>query len=366
MIKFLDLHKINARFEIQFQKEFQNFLNSGQYVLSERLLQFENNFATYCGSKYCLGISNGLDALTLILKGYQALGRLKKGDDVIVPANTYIASILAIINTGLKPVLVEPNPDTFNSSISEIEKHITKNTRAIMAVHLYGQLAKMDSINGLAKKHNLLVIEDAAQAHGAQNEIGKKAGNLSNAAAFSFYPAKNLGALGDAGAITTNDIQLYEVVRNLRNYGSEKKYVYELLGVNNRMDELQAVFLDIKLKQLDKDNEKRRSIAIRYLNEVINPKIKLPYYDNSKNHVFHLFVVRVRKRDSFINYMERYGIQTLIHYPIPPHKQKALSKFISLELPITESIHATVVSLPLSPVMSDNEVDYVIKTLNAY
>lgn len=366
MIKFLDLHKINARFEAEFKQEFQKFLDSGQYILSEKLKQFEANFAAFCDTKYCLGISNGLDALMLILKGYQALGKLKVGDEVIVPANTYIASVLAIVNTGLKPVLVEPEENTFNISVSEIEKNITKKTKAVIVVHLYGQLAEMGTINVLAKKHGLLVLEDAAQAHGAQNEKGLKAGNLSDAAAFSFYPSKNLGALGDAGAITTNDDKLYEVIQKLRNYGSSKKYKSELKGYNNRMDELQAMFLDIKLRQLDSDNDNRRSIANRYLKEVKNLKIELPFYNDSKNHVFHLFVVRVRKRDSFMNYMEKHGVQTLIHYPIPPHKQKALSEFISLELPITESIHATVVSLPLSPVMSKEEVDLVIKTLNNY
>ena len=366
MIKFLDIHKINARFEAQFKQEFQCFLDSGRYILGDKLEQFEENFSSYCGTKYCLGISNGLDGLTLILKGYQALGKLKVGDEVIVPANTYIASILGIINAGLKPILVEPEEISFNISVSEIEKSITKNTKAIMAVHLYGQLAEMEIINAIAKKYGLLVVEDAAQAHGAKNRKGFKAGNLSDAAAFSFYPTKNLGALGDAGAIATNNNQLYQIVKKLRNYGSEKKYVNELKGFNNRMDELQAMFLDVKLKQLDNDNDKRRSIANRYLNEVKNSKIMLPNYDGSENHVFHLFVVRVRERDSFINYMEKHGVQTMIHYPIPPHKQNALNEFISLELPITESIHATVVSLPLSPVMSGSEVDFVIKTLNEY
>ena len=366
MIKFLDLNKINARFEAQFKLEFQNFLDSGQYILGDNLEKFETNFANYCGTQYCLGVSNGLDALTLIFKGYLALGKLKKGDEVLVPANTYIASILAIINAGLKPVFVEPNEVTFNISVSEIKKNITKKTSAIMAVHLYGQLAEMESINRLASDYDCLVIEDAAQAHGARDRQGITAGNLSHAAAFSFYPAKNLGALGDAGAITTNDHQLYEVIKKLRNYGSEKKYVYQLQGFNNRMDELQALFLDIKLRKLDEDNDLRRNIVTRYLNEVKNPKIKLPYYNGSKDHVFHLFVIRVQQRDSFMNYMEEHNVQAMIHYPIPPHKQKALSEFVSLQLPVTQSIHDTVVSLPLSPVMSIDEVDFVIQTLNAY
>jgi len=366
LIKFLDLHKVNARFEEQFKQEFQSFLDSGYYILGEGLKRFEQNFASYCGTKYCLGVSNGLDALTLIFKGYIELGKLKKGDEVLVPANTFIASILAIINSGLKPVLVEPDEKTFNISVSEIEKQITKNTKAILAVHLYGQLADTDSINLLAKKNDLLVIEDAAQAHGATNSNGVKAGNLSNVAAFSFYPTKNLGGLGDAGAITTNDEELYLILKKLRNYGSEKKYVSELAGFNNRMDEIQAIFLDVKLKLLDADNEKRRIIAKRYLTEIKNSKIQLPLRNNSKNHVFHLFVIRVKDRDDFVSYCEKKEIQTLIHYPIPPHKQKALSEFVSLKLPITEAIHNTVVSLPISPVMNEDEVSFMIQILNGY
>lgn len=366
MIQFLDLHKINARFEAQFKVAFQHFLDSGQYILGAGLQRFEQNFASYCGTNYCLGVSTGLDALTLIFKGYIELGKLKIGDEVLVPANTYIASILAVMHAGLKPVLVEPDESTFNISVSEIEKQLTKNTKAILAVHLYGHLTAMGPINSLAKNHHLLVIEDAAQAHGAEDKNGVKAGNLSQAAAFSFYPTKNLGALGDAGAITTSDAQLYEVVKKLRSYGSGKKYVNDLRGFNNRMDDLQALFLDIKLKQLDRDNDWRRHIASRYGSEIKNPKIALPYYESSKNHVFHLFVVRVQDRAHFMDYLKKHNIQTLIHYPIAPHRQKALNEFVSLELPVTESIHATVVSLPISPVMSKEEVDVVIKTLNAY
>ena len=366
MIKFLDLHKANARFESEFKEEFQLFLDSGYYILGERLKQFESNFASYCGTSYCLGVSNGLDALTLIFKGYQALGKLNKGDEVIVPANTYIASILSILNAGLKPVLIEPDEKTFNISVPEIEKCISEKTKAIMAVHLYGQLSDMEVINRLASQYGLLVIEDAAQSHGAQDANGTRAGNLSNAAAFSFYPSKNLGALGDAGAITTNDEELYHVVEKLRNYGNKKKYNSELLGFNNRMDEIQAVFLNVKLKSLDRDNERRREIAVRYLNEIQNSKIQLPFYDNSKNHVFHLFVVRVGNRDGFINYLQVNNIEALVHYPIPPHKQNALIEFVSLNLPITESIHKTVVSLPMSPVMTEEEVSRVIEILNTY
>lgn len=366
MIKFLDLHKANARFENEFKENFQSFMDSGQYILGKGLETFEINFATYCGTRYCLGISNGLDALTLIFSAYKLLGKLKEGDAVLVPANTFIASVLAVINSGLNPILVEPDESTFNISTSEIEKHITKETKAILAVHLYGQLANMEKINLIGQKYDLLVVEDAAQAHGAITTEGRKAGNLSQAAAFSFYPAKNLGALGDAGAITTDNEVLYSTLRKLRNYGSEEKYISELTGYNNRMDEIQAIFLNVKLKRLDADNEIRREIASRYLKEIRNPKITLPFYDHSRNHVFHLFVIRTQNREAFLNYLKENNIQAQIHYPIPPHKQKALREFVSLHLPITEAIHETVVSLPISPVMTDEEVDFVIKIVNDY
>ena len=273
MIKFLDLHKINARFETEFKTKFDAFLKSGWYILGDCVKQFESEFSAFCGTKYCIGTSNGLDALELIFKGYLELGVLQPKDEVIVPANTYIASIISIINTGLTPVLVEPDPKTFNIDVEEIEKHISAKTKAILAVHLYGQLCDMNSINKLAKHKNLLVIEDAAQAHGATNNT-KKAGGFGNAAAFSFYPAKNLGALGDAGAITTNNEALSEVIFKLRNYGSSTKYVNDFIGSNNRLDEIQALFLSIKLKHLDADNLRRQEIAKRYLSEVKNPKIK--------------------------------------------------------------------------------------------
>ena len=366
MIKFLDIHKINNRFEEELKNEFHTFLNSGQYILGDALKQFEAVYANYCGTDYCLGVSNGLDALTLIFNGFKTLGRLKAGDQVIVPANTYIASVLSIINSGLEPVLVEPCEKTYNISATELEKHITKKTKAVMAVHLYGQLANMELIKDLARKYNLIVIEDAAQSHGAMDTNGNKAGNFSNAAAFSFYPTKNLGALGDAGAVTTNDEELYKIIKKLRNYGSEKKYVSELVGFNNRMDELQAVFLNMKLKFLDVDNEARRRIAKRYLNEINNPKVLLPFYEGARNHVFHLFVVRVEKRDAFLEHLKKCGVQALVHYPVSPHKQKALIEFVSLKLPITEAIHDTVVSLPISPVMTNEEVDAVIKSVNTY
>jgi dTDP-4-amino-4,6-dideoxygalactose transaminase len=367
MIPFLDVHKINARFEDEYSSKFQEFLKSGFYILGSEVSTFETNFAEYCGTSHCIGVANGLDALTLIFKGYMQLGKLKPNDEIMVPANTYIASILSVINAGLKPVFVEPDEATFNISPSEIEKHISPKVKGILAVHLYGQLADMPAINSIAKRHNLLVVEDAAQAHGAiLASEEKKAGNLSNAAGFSFYPSKNLGALGDAGAVTTNDLELADQIRLLRNYGSSKKYINETLGINSRLDELQAAFLNVKLKRLDADNARRRDIAKAYIENIDNKRISLPNYNNSNNHVFHVFVVRVTDRMHFKTYLEQNQIGYLIHYPLPPHKQQALSAFKTLQLPITESIHDTVVSLPISPVMTNEEVETVINVLNQY
>ncbi|MGC1632648.1 MAG: DegT/DnrJ/EryC1/StrS family aminotransferase [Gelidibacter sp.] len=374
MIKFLDLHKINARFQIDFQERFKVFLDTANYILGSEVERFESDFATYCGAKYCIGTANGLDALTLIFRSYIHLGKLELNDEVIVPANTYIASILAIINAGLKPVLVEPDLETYNISPNEIEKHISPSIKAILVVHLYGQLANMEAINTLASSHNILVIEDAAQAHGAvanwniqmPNTKNVKAGNLGDAAAFSFYPSKNLGALGDAGAVTTNDADLAETLKMMRNYGSSTKYVNEIIGINSRLDELQAAFLNIKLKHLDPDNTKRQSIAKTYLQEIKNKKIVLPFYSGAKDHVFHVFVVRVADRSGFVAYLESHDICYLIHYPIAPHQQKALSMFKQNSFPITEEIHKSVISIPISPVMTVDEVDRVIKVLNAY
>ena len=366
MIKFLDLHKINARFEDQFKSEFNTFLNSGRYILGDGLKRFESNFANYCGTKHCLGAANGLDALTLIFKGLIELGQLKEGDGVLVPANTFIASILSILQANLKPVFVEPELETFNISVAEMERQLTSSTKAIVAVHLYGQLADMNAISQFAEKYNLLVIEDAAQAHGATDASGNKAGSLSHAAAFSFYPAKNLGALGDGGAITTNNKPLCDIILQLRNYGSSSKYVNDYAGVNSRLDELQALFLDVKLKYLDADNLKRQDIAKRYLSEINNEKIQLPFYDESSNHVFYVFVVKVENRNVFINYLNDNGIESLVHYPIAPHKQKALHDYSELNLPLTESLHDEVVSLPISPVMDTKEVDQVIKIVNSF
>ena len=367
MIKFLDLNKINSKYEETFTSRFKAFLNSGYYIKGSEVKEFETSFANYCGTKHCIGVANGLDALTLIFKGYIELGKLNVGDEVLIPANTYIATILSVINSGLKPIFVEPEETTFNISSSEIQKHLTSKVKAILVVHLYGQLASMSEINTIAKQNNLIVIEDAAQAHGAVSiSEEKKAGNLAHAAGFSFYPTKNLGALGDAGAVTTNDDELAACIKLLHNYGSSKKYVNEKIGINSRLDELQASFLSEKLKDLDFDNKRRRAIAKQYIDEIDNPKIALPYYDGSNNHVFHVFVVRVENRAHFIEYLEQKEIGYLIHYPIAPHHQKALLSYKSLYLPITEAIHDTVVSIPLSPVMTAVEIETIINALNLY
>lgn len=365
MIKFLDLQKINKQYQEQFQQKMELVLDKGWFILGDEVRTFENNFADYCGVKHCIGVGNGLDALVLIFKGYIQLGKLQKGDEVIVPANTYIASILAILQADLVPVLVEPKLETYNINPDLIQHQISSKTKAILAVHLYGQLAEMETLDAIAKRNNLLVIEDAAQSHGAVSNH-KKAGNLSDAAAFSFYPGKNLGALGDAGAITTNDDALAKVIFAMRNYGSEQKYRNEFIGINSRLDELQAAFLNVKLPHLESENEIRKTIAKRYLSEIKNEKITLPTCDLSGNHVFHLFVVRTAERDVLQAYLKQNNIETIIHYPIPPHQQKAFAAWNSHSFPITEKIHQEVLSFPISPVMTMDEVDYVIAVLNAY
>jgi dTDP-4-amino-4,6-dideoxygalactose transaminase len=380
MIKFLNLKKINESYETAFQEKLESVLANGWYILGKEVQAFETNFAQYCGANYCIGVGNGLDALTLIFKGYIQLGKLQKGDEVIVPANTYIASILAILQADLVPVLVEPKLETYNMDPSLIQEKITSKTKAILAVHLYGQLAEMDAINEIASQNNLIVVEDAAQSHGAisnQKSAHEIAGrtdevikNQQSSAAYSFYPGKNLGALGDGGAVVTNDVELAKTIQSLRNYGSEIKYHNEFIGVNSRLDELQAAFLNLKLPNLDSDNEKRRIIARRYLSEIKNDKIILPFWDFSNNHVFHLFVIRTKNREDLRHYLAANNIETMIHYPIPPHQQKAFSSeslgWDDLSFPITEKIHNEVLSLPISPVMTVGEVSLVIAILNKY
>jgi dTDP-4-amino-4,6-dideoxygalactose transaminase len=375
MIQFLDLKKINEPYETAFQEKLKSVLENGWYILGNEVSAFETNFANYCGSKHCIGVGNGFDALVLIFKAYIQLGKLQKGDEVIVPANTFIASILAILEADLVPVLVEPKLETYNINPDLISEKITSKTKAILAVHLYGHLAEMDKINAIAVKNNLIVVEDAAQAHGASHltpgggiKESEKAppSGAGGACAFSFYPGKNLGALGDGGAVVTNDSELANVIQSLRNYGSEAKYQNEFIGVNSRLDEIQAAFLNVKLPHIDSENNVRKAIAKRYLKEIKNDKITLPIWDFTDNHVFHLFVIRTEKRDHLQQYLLENGIQTMVHYPIPPHHQKAFKEWNHLSFPITEKIHKEVLSLPISPVLTMDEVDFVVSILNQY
>ncbi|MBL7885634.1 MAG: DegT/DnrJ/EryC1/StrS family aminotransferase [Flavobacterium sp.] len=359
MIKFLDLQKINAQYQEQFQQKMKLVLDNGWFVLGDEVKMFETDFAHYCGSKHCIGVGNGLDALVLIFKAYIQMGVLQKGDEIIVPANTYIASILAVLQADLVPVLVEPEEATFNINPNLIAEKITPKTKGILVVHLYGQLANMDAIMTIGNQHNLLIVEDAAQGHGLPFKG-------SHARAFSFYPGKNLGALGDAGAVVTNDELLAKMIYSLRNYGSERKYYNDFIGINSRLDEIQAAFLNVKLPYLNTENERRKAIAKRYLNEIKNDKIVLPYWDLSDNHVFHLFVIRTQNRSELQQFLTENGIETLIHYPVAPHQQKALSHWNHLSFPITEKIHQEVISLPMSPIMTDDEVTIIIAALNKY
>lgn len=366
MIEFLNLQKVNARFEAGFQEVFLKFLQDGQYILGEGLKRFETEFASYCGTDYCAGVGNGLDALTLILKGYQHLGRLKPGDAVLVPANTFLASILAIKNAGLVPVLMDVNEGTFNTTLEDVKAAYTHKVKAVMVVHLYGQLADIEEIMKFASAQGLLVIEDAAQAHGASMATGKKAGSFGHAAAFSFYPTKNLGALGDGGAVVTNDGVLFEIVSKLRNYGSKTKYVSEMPGCNSRLDELQAMFLSIKLKKLDEDNEQRRNIAKLYQNLISNKKIMLPVCNVWESHVYHLYVVKCEKRDAFRQYLFDKGIQTAVHYPFAVHQQQAFINLQTNILPKTGQLHQQIVSLPMSPVLTEAEIYQISEAINKF
>lgn len=403
MIKFLDLQKINAQYANELKEATARVIDSGWYLMGNELKSFETNLAAYVGVKNAIGVANGLDALRLILKAYIEMGVMAEGDEVIVPANTYIASILAISDNRLKPVLVEPDINTYNLDISLIEKHITPRTKAIMVVHLYGQVCWSDELEAIAQKHNLKIIEDNAQGIGAiapqppqggarvgmsksselseslsdsppdsyrdkQGLGGRRTGSLGHAAGFSFYPGKNLGALGDAGAVTTNDDELATMVRALGNYGSKQKYVNEYQGLNSRLDELQAALLDVKLKYIDHENNYRRKIAEYYINNIKNENIILPSYPPLRGiggyHVFHLFVIRSSQRDHLQQYLTDNGIQTLIHYPMPPHKQGAYKAMNNDLYPITEQIHNEVLSLPISPVMELEEVERVVEMIN--
>lgn len=389
MIKFLDLQKINSKYSEEMKQAAVEVIDSGWYLMGQKLEQFEQHLAEYIGVKHAMGVGNGLDALRLILRGYIEMGVMQKGDEVIVPANTYIATILAITDNDLKPVLVEPDINTYNLDISQLEKHITSRTKAIVVVHLYGQICWSEELENIAKKYSLKIIEDNAQAIGAeytysiekneQNTPNKeqetqKSGGLGDAAGNSFYPGKNLGALGDAGAVTTNDEELAKVVRALGNYGSHKKYYNQYQGLNSRMDELQAAFLSIKLKYLDQENQHRREIAEYYLRNIQNPDITLAFPTtnteqqtrNILSHVWHLLVVRHPKRDKLQAYLKEQGIQTMIHYPVPPHKQKAYKAWNDLSYPITEKIHQEVLSLPMSQVSNKDEIQIIVEALNQY
>jgi len=360
-IPFLDLKAINERYRSEIDAAIKNVLDSGWYILGKEVEKFEQEFAQYCGVKHCIGVANGLDALTLIIKAYD----FDKNHEIIVPANTFIATILAISANGVKPVLVEPDINTYNININLIEEKINNNTRAIMPVHLYGQVVDMDKINEIAQIYNLKVIEDSAQAHGALYK-GMKTGSLGNASGFSFYPGKNLGALGDGGAITTNDDELAEKIRKIRNYGSAVKYEHLYKGVNSRLDEIQAAILRVKLRYLDSDNRRRREIATIYRQNINNNKIILPKVEAEESHVWHLFVIRTENRDDFQNYLSKNGISTVIHYPIPPHKQSAYKEWHDISYPVSEKLHNQVLSLPISPAMTDEEVYRVIDIVNKY
>lgn len=361
MIKFLDLQKINNRFRAEMDVRIKDVLDSGWYLQGRQNEKFAENFAKYCGTEYALGVANGLEAIKLIIKAYG----FGPGDEIIVPANTYIATILAITDNGCTPVLVEPDINTYNINPDLIEEKITSRTKAIIPVHLYGQAVQMKKIWELAKKHNLKIIEDAAQAHGAIYE-GRRTGHLGDAAAFSFYPGKNLGALGDAGGITTDDKALYEKVKAIANYGSDRKYHHIYKGTNSRLDEIQAALLDVRLKYLDSDNARRSEIAKYYREHITNPKIILPQAYDEKAHVWHVFVIRTKDREALKKHLEESGIQTNIHYPVPPHKQLAYKEWNGLSLPITELIHMEVISLPISPVLTDDEVKTVTEVCNAF
>lgn len=365
MIPFLDLKKINAQYEIELKEACSRVIDSGWYILGNEVTEFEKEFATYCETEHCLGVANGLDALVLILRAYIEMGIMQKGDEVIVPSNTYIASILAISENGLTPILVEPNIDTFNLDPTLIEQAVTDKTKAILTVHLYGQVTGMEELNAIAKKHNLKIIEDCAQAHGALYK-GKKVGSLGDAAGFSFYPGKNLGALGDGGAVTTNDSELATTIAALRNYGSHEKYKNLYKGMNSRLDEIQAAMLRVKLRYLDSEIQARQSVAKAYLEGINHQFIELPVVEDVNAHVWHLFVIKTTQRVELAQHLNDNGVQSLIHYPIPPHKQLAYQEWKGDSFPISEEIHEQVLSIPISSVMDRKIINEVIRLVNKY
>ncbi len=365
MIKFLDLEKVTTKHGAEINEAVTRVVNSGWYLQGKENEQFEKDYSEYIGTKYTVGCANGLDALIWIFRAYVEMGVMKPGDEVIVPANTYIASILAISENGLVPVLVEPDIHTYQIDPEKIEEAITPRTKAILIVHLYGQCAYTDKIGELCKKYNLKLVEDNAQAHGCKFH-GVRTGSIGDAAGHSFYPGKNLGALGDAGAVTTNDEELARTVRAVANYGSTRKYVFKYIGRNSRLDEIQAAVLDAKLKHLDEDNTRRKEVARMYIEGIKNPAITLPEVNDRDAHVFHIFPIRAEKRDELQKYLTENGVQTIIHYPIPPHKQECYAEWNDRSYPITEKIHAEELSLPISPVITDDEVNEVIRIINAW
>ena len=362
MIKFLDLKKVNERFRGEMDAAVKRVLDSGWYLLGKEVEAFEQEFAVYCGTKHCVGVANGLDALTLIIKAYG----FGPGDEIIVPANTFIATLLAVSANGCTPVLVEPDWNTRLIDVNRIEAAVTPRTRAILVVHLYGRTVEMEGVWEIAKRHNLKVIEDSAQAHGAKYH-GVRCGNLGDASGFSFYPGKNLGCLGDGGAVTTNDEELVTKIRAIRNYGSDYKYHHIYKGMNSRLDEIQAALLRVKLPHLDEDNARRREIAGRYIHEIRNPRVELPQVPSDpEGHVWHVFAVTCRERDDLLKYLEGKEIQTNIHYPTPPHRQGAYKELEKQSFPISERMHREIASLPMSPALSDEEVTQVVEAINEF
>lgn len=370
MISFLDLKKLNASIGQELADACKRVIDSGWYIAGKELANFEASFSAFCGVKHTVGVANGLDALVLTLRAWKELGKLNDGDEVIVPANTYIASVLAITENKLTPVFVEPDSSTYNLCPVGVERAITSKTKAILVVHLYGQLADMERLSAIATRHHLLLLEDSAQSHGAASSE-KKAGSWGDASGFSFYPGKNLGALGDAGAVTTNDDELAQVLRALRNYGSHEKYKNLYKGVNSRLDEIQAAMLSVKLKYLDAQIRRRREIAQIYMSNITNVQLVLPLSKDVnavdfEGHVWHLFVVRCKQREALQKHLHEQGVQTLIHYPIPPHKQGAYAEFNTYSFPLTEMIHDEILSLPMSPDLTDEEALSVVAACNSF
>lgn len=365
-IPFLDLKAINAGQRAALLAALTRTLDSGWYILGTEVPAFEKEYAAWVRVKHCIGVANGLDALTLVLRAWRELGRLQEGDEVIVPANTYIASILAVLENRLKPVLVEPDPATFNLDAARAAAAITPRTRAILPVHLYGRIVPMGPLMALARQHGLMVLEDAAQAHGAVWD-GRQAGAWGDAAGHSFYPGKNLGALGDAGAVTTNDDGLAETLRALRNYGSRVKYQNQLRGVNSRLDEIQAAVLRAKLPLLPQQNQHRRELAGVYGQLIKHPDVRIPQRPiRSEEHVWHVYIIRCERRDELQRHLAAAGVQTVIHYPIPPHRQEACREWSGLSLPVTESIHREVLSLPMGSHLTVRQVERVAEIINRF